>query len=346
MPDHLIAPHGGRLVDLMAAPDRADELRSASRDWTSLSLSPRQVCDLELLMNGALSPLDGFLGREDYDRVLNEMRIANGLLWPVPVVLDVTEETAESLEEGKPLVLRDPEGVMLAVMEVDEVWLPDREEEAERVFGTADRGHPGVARLLDEYGSRYVGGRIEGVRTPLHYDFLPLRLSPAVLRRRFARIGWRKVVAFQTRDPMHRAHVEIARRAAREAGANLLIHPVVGLANPGDIDHYTRVRTYQAAVDRFPPYTARLALLNLFTRLAGPREALWHAIIRKNHACTHIMVGRDHAGATDSATGEGFYDPEAAQEMASDFAAELGVTILPVEEMVYVEDLDAYRPEH
>ena len=329
----------------MATPDRAAELRARSRDWPSWDLSPRQVCDLELLLNGGFSPLRGFLGRADYESVCARMRLADGTLWPMPVTLDVSEGAAGMLSPGGSLALRDPEGVMLAVLHVGETWRPDRLAEARAVLGSEDPAHPGVAHLLERSLPVYVGGEIEGVERPRHYDFRPLRLTPAELRAEFARLGWRKVVAFQTRNPMHRAHHELTLRAATEAGASLLIHPVVGLTKPGDVDHYARVRCYEALLPRYPQHTVKLALLPLAMRMAGPREALWHAIIRKNHGCTHLIVGRDHAGPGSDTAGRPFYGPYDAQELVRAHEAELGVAMVPFRNMVYVEDHDSFMPD-
>jgi sulfate adenylyltransferase len=344
VPDSLIEPHGGELIDLIVGTDRGDELRAASRDWPSWDLTERQLCDLELLLNGSFSPLRGFLSRDDYETVCSGMRLGDGTLWPMPVMLDVTADVAESLSAGSTLALRDPEGVMLAVVHVDDVWQPDLPAEAEAVFGTANPEHPGIAFLLEQANPYYVGGRVEGLQLPVHYDFRLLRKTPAETRAEFARLGWRKVVAFQTRNPMHRAHVELTRRAAAETEANLLIHPVVGMTKPGDVDHYTRVRAYEAVIDRYPHNTAQIALLNLAMRMGGPREAIWHAIIRKNHGCTHLIVGRDHAGPGSDSQGNPFYGPYDAQELVTEHEAELGVTMVPFKMMVYVEDRDAYLP--
>jgi sulfate adenylyltransferase len=345
VPGHLIPPHGGKLVELLADPRRADELRVAARDWPSWDLAPRQLCDLELLLAGGFSPLAGFLTRADYEAVCAGTRLADGTLWPIPVVLDVPDTVAGTLGPGAPLALRDPEGVLLATLRVDEVWRPDRDAEARAIYGTTDRRHPGVAYLLDRTHPWYVGGRVEGLQPPVHYDFRALRLTPRELRADFTRLGWRRVVAFQTRNPLHRAHQELTLRAAKEAQANLLIHPAVGLTRPGDVDHYTRVRCYEAILQRYPPHTVKLALLPLAMRMAGPREAVWHAIIRKNYGCTHFIVGRDHAGPGAGADGRPFYDPYAAQERLSEHEAELGIRMVPFRMMVYLPDGDAYVPE-
>jgi sulfate adenylyltransferase len=342
--NRLISPHGGDLVDLVVDDERATELKAASRDWPSWDLTERQMCDLELLSNGAFSPLQGFLGKADYESVCAEMRLGDGTLWPIPIMLDVDAATAQSLEPGSTLALRDPEGVMLAAIHVEDVWQADREAEAKSVFGSDNREHPGVAHLLGRTNPFYVGGRVEAMQLPVHYDFRLLRRTPAELRAEFARQGWRKIVAFQTRNPMHRAHVELTMRAAAETEANLLIHPVVGMTKPGDVDHYTRVRAYQSIIDRYPRNTAKLSLLNLAMRMGGPREALWHAIIRKNHGCTHLIVGRDHAGPGSDSQGNPFYGPYDAQDLLVKYEEELGVTMVPFKLMVYVEDQDTYLP--
>ena len=345
MTDHLIAPHGGSLVDLLASAERAAELKEASRDWRSWDLTPRQLCDLELLMNGAFSPLQGFMVKKDYESVCSSMRLADGTLWPIPIVLDLPEELAKGLKPGTSLALRDPEGVMLAALHIDDIYAPDRGAEAEAVYGSRNPEHPGVAHLLNRTHPCYVGGRIEGLQRPGHHDFRALRHTPAELRTEFQQLGWRRVVAFQTRNPMHRAHLELTLRAGKEANANLLIHPVVGMTQPGDVDHYTRVRCYQALLPRYPQTTVHLSLLPLAMRMGGPREAVWHAIIRKNYGCSHLIVGRDHAGPGSDSQGKPFYGPYDAQELLREHESELGVAMVPFRMMAYVEDKDSYMPQ-
>ena len=342
MTDHLIAPHGGALVNLMVDHERAMELKATSRDWPSHDLTARQLCDLELLFNGGFSPLRGFMTRCDYEDVCQSMRLSDGVLWPVPVTLDVPEALAKSLKPGSILTLRDEEGVMLAALHVEDVWQPNRATEAEAVFGSANPEHPGVQHLLERTKPFYVGGRLEGLQQVSHYDYRQLRHTPAELRTEFSKLGWRQVVAFQTRNPMHRAHQELTLQAAKEAEANLLIHPVVGMTKPGDVDHYTRVRCYQVLIGRYPKKTAMLSLLPLAMRMGGPREAVWHAIIRKNHGCTHLIVGRDHAGPGSDSTGTPFYGPYDAQDLLRTQEQELGVKMVPFKMMVYVEELDSY----
>ncbi|MDH3606232.1 MAG: bifunctional sulfate adenylyltransferase/adenylylsulfate kinase [Acidimicrobiia bacterium] len=344
MANNLITPHGGALVDLLAPQDRIAELMAPGRGVPEWSLTPRQLNDIELLINGGFSPLTGFMTQSDYDAVRGDMRLADGTLWPMPITLDVTEEVAKKLDVGGELELRDPEGVLIAVLHVEDVWQPDLEAEAAAVFGSTDAGHPGVAHLMRSTNPYYVGGRLEGLQLPVHYDFRSLRKTPAQLRDDFTRSGWRRIVGFQTRNPMHRAHQEITLRAAKDVEANLLIHPVVGLTKPGDIDHYTRVRCYQAILHHYPKSTATMALLPLAMRMGGPREAVWHAIIRKNFGVTHFIVGRDHAGPGSDAGGTPFYGPYDAQEMLRTHEEEIGVEMVPFRMMVYLPDDDAYAP--
>jgi sulfate adenylyltransferase len=345
MADHLITPYGGALVDAIVDDERASELRKASTYWPSLDLTPRHLCDLELLLSGGFSPLRGFLGSADVASVCADMRLSDGTLWPIPVTLDVPDELANQVGPGATVALRDPEGVMLAALHVEEVYRPDRRAEAQGVFGTTDPAHPGVAHLLERTHPNYLAGTLEGIQLPAHHDYAALRYTPAELRAEFTRQGWRRVVAFQTRNPLHRAHHELTLRAAKEVEANLLIHPVVGMTKPGDVDHYTRVRCYQAIMDGYPHNTAMLSLLPLAMRMGGPREAVWHAIIRRNHGVTHLIVGRDHAGPGADSQGRPFYGPYDAQDLARQHEAELGVTIVPFRRMVYVEQQDGYLPE-
>src|SRR5256885_10076989 len=341
MPDHLIAPHGGVLVDLLAGAERQRELKAHSREWPSWDLTPRQLCDLELIMSGGFSPLRGFLTRPDYEGVCHNMRLANKTLWPIPVTLDVPEEFAKALTPGSSkIALRDAEGVMLAVLRVEDVWQPDRKAEAKAVIDTTSPIHPGVNYLLNKENPWYVGGRVEGLQPPAHYDFKNLRLTPAELRVEFARLGWRRVVAFQTRNPMHRAHVELTLRAAKQVETNLLLHPAVGVTKLGDVDYFTRVRCYQRLLTKYPHDTAKLALLPLAMRMGGPREAIWHGLIRKNHGCTHMIVGRDHAGPGKDADGKPFYGPYDAQELFQTHQADIGVTMVPFNMIVYLERHD------
>jgi sulfate adenylyltransferase len=338
-------PHGGELKNLYLPESERDAEKRRARDIASLDLTMRQLCDIELLLNGAFSPLEGFLGKADYDRVVKEMRLASGTLWPMPITLDVTEEFAASLSEADTVALRDQEGVLIATLEVSSIYRPDKRLEARSVFGTEDEAHPAVRHLMHSVHPVYVGGRLRGVESPTHYDFKHLRDTPREMRDRFQKLGWRKVVAFQTRNPMHRAHLELTFRAAKEVEANLLIHPVVGMTKPGDVDHFTRVRCYEHLLAHYPEQTTALSLLPLAMRMGGPREALWHAIIRKNYGCTHFIVGRDHAGPGADSAGKPFYGPYDAQQLMQEYAEELDITMVPFKNMVYVEDRAQYMPD-
>jgi len=340
----LIEPHGGTLRELYLSPEAAAAEKQQAREYPSWDLTYRQLCDLELLLNGAFSPLEGFLGQADYERVLADMRLSNGILWPMPVTLDVTTAFAESIAPGSRVALRDPEGVLLAVLDVTSIWRPDKAAEAIQVFATDDPLHPGVDYLLNKAHPVYLGGRLLGIEAPTHYDFKHLRDTPRDLRDKFKKWGWRRVVAFQTRNPMHRAHYELTFRAAQLTEANLLIHPVVGMTKPGDIDHYSRVRCYERLLQYYPEQTTTLSLLHLAMRMGGPREGLWHAIIRKNHGCTHFIVGRDHAGPGNDGQGKPFYDPYAAQDMVARYQEELGIQMVPFQEMIYVQERAEYAP--
>ncbi len=335
-------PHGGELKDLYLDAKAAEAEQQAARDCVSWDLTERQLCDIELVMNGAFSPLEGFLNRDDYDAVVSGMRLKNGVLWPMPITLDVSEEFAAGIKTGDKVALRDLEGVLIATLDIGDIWAPDKNVEAQGTYGTTDDKHPAVHYLNNIAHPVYVGGKLSGLETPTHYDFKHLRDSPAELRARFKKLGWRKVVAFQTRNPMHRAHQEITLRAARDVEANLLVHPVVGMTKPGDVDHYTRVRCYEHILTQYPEQTSMLSLLPLAMRMGGPREALWHAIIRKNYGCTHIIIGRDHAGPGQDSQGKDFYGPYDAQHLLKAHAEELDISMVPFQMMVYAENRAEY----
>ena len=329
--------------ELYAPFDEADKLKQEAGELPSWDLTPRQICDLELLMNGGFYPLTGFLGQADYTSVVENMRLADGSLWPMPITLDVGQDFADKLKTGQKIALRDLEGVILAILDVSDIYTPDKSKEAEMVFGADDSAHPAVNYLHNSAGAVYLGGKITGINTITHYDFRARRDSPNELRSFFRKVGWRRIVAFQTRNPLHRAHQELTFRAAKEAQANLLIHPIVGLTKPGDIDHFTRVRCYEAVLDQYPSSTTSMSLLNLAMRMAGPREAVWHGLIRRNHGCTHFIVGRDHAGPGKNSQGEDFYGPYDAQDLFRAHQEEMGIEMVDFKHMVYVQERAQYE---
>lgn len=318
--------------------------RKKLHHFPSLTLTQRQQFDLELLLNGGFSPLNGFMGKADYESVLQSSRLADGNVWPMPICLDVDAEFAEQLVSGNFISLHDSEGIVLALLEVADIWQPDKLVEVSAVYGTDNPEHPGVYFLLEKTKPYYVSGRVMGFSLPHYVDFKHLRATPAMTRDYFKQQGWQRIVGFQTRNPMHRAHQELSLRAAQKAEANLLIHPVVGLTKPGDVDHYTRVRCYEHLLSCFPEQTTLLRLLPLAMRMAGPREALWHAIIRKNYGCTHFIVGRDHAGPGKDKSGKPFYGVYDAQEMVHRFEKDIGIKMIPFQEVVYVKERAQYIP--
>eukprot|EP01100_Stratorugosa_tubuloviscum_P005952 TRINITY_DN25_c1_g1_i7.p1 TRINITY_DN25_c1_g1~~TRINITY_DN25_c1_g1_i7.p1 ORF type:complete len:579 (-),score=315.59 TRINITY_DN25_c1_g1_i7:560-2296(-) len=337
------SPYGGVLCDLVATGDKLKALIEESYELISLTLNERHLCDIELLLNGGFSPLTGFMNQPDYQRVVEELRLVNGTLFPLPITLDVSKEKAESFKIGQRVALRDPEGSLVAIITIESIYEPDRAREAEKCFGANDIAHPAVFYLQRESGTHYIGGSIEGVQLPTHYDFVHLRFTPAQLREYIKSQGWKRIVAFQTRNPMHRSHKELTERAARDADANLVIHPVVGMTKPGDVDHYTRVRCYKEIMNYYPNGLATLSLLPLAMRMAGPREAIWHAIIRRNYGCSHFIVGRDHAGPGNNSQGKPFYSDYEAQNLVNQYINELGIKILNYQMVVYVEDISDYR---
>jgi len=329
--------------ELYAPFDEANKLKQEASELPSWDLTPRQICDLELLMNGGFYPLTGFLGQADYTSVVENMRLADGTLWPMPITLDVGQDFADKLKTGQKIALRDLEGVILAILDVSDIYTPDKSKEAEMVFGADDSKHPAVNYLHNTAGAVYLGGKITGINTITHYDFRARRDSPNELRSFFRKVGWRRIVAFQTRNPLHRAHQELTFRAAKETQANLLIHPIVGLTKPGDIDHFTRVRCYEAVLDQYPSSTTSMSLLNLAMRMGGPREAVWHGLIRRNHGCTHFIVGRDHAGPGKNSQGEDFYGPYEAQDLFREHQDEMGIEMVDFKHMVYVQERAQYE---
>ncbi|KAJ9328302.1 hypothetical protein DTO027B5_1797 [Paecilomyces variotii] len=340
-------PHGGVLKDLLArdAP-RHDQLVAEAEKLPAITLTERQLCDLELIMNGGFSPLEGFMTEKDYDGVVEKERLADGNVFSMPITLDVSKQVISDagLKPGARVTLRDfRDDRNLAILTVEDIYQPDKAKEAKLVFG-GDEEHPAIKYLYTKVQEYYIGGKIDAVNKLDHYDYVGLRFTPAELRTHFDKLGWSRVVAFQTRNPMHRAHRELTVRAARARQANVLIHPVVGLTKPGDIDHFTRVRVYQALLPRYPNGMAALALLPLAMRMGGPREAIWHAIIRKNHGATHFIVGRDHAGPGKNSKGQEFYGPYDAQHAVEKYRDELGIEVVEFQQVTYLPDTDEYRP--
>ena len=332
------------IPELYVSAESALKLKDQAGALPSWDLTARQACDLELLMNGGFFPLKGFNSEADYNGIVADMRLADGTLWPIPITLDVSDAFADKVAPGQEIALRDAEGVILAILAVSDKWVPNKAIEAENVYGADDLAHPAVNYLHNIAGKTYLGGAITGLQAPVHYDFRSRRDTPNELRAYFRKVGWNKVVAFQTRNPLHRAHQELTFRAAKEAQANLLIHPVVGMTKPGDVDHFTRVRCYEAVIDKYPASTTTMSLLNLAMRMAGPREAVWHGLIRRNHGCTHFIVGRDHAGPGKNSAGKDFYGPYEAQDLFTKYESEIGVKMVDFKHMVYVQEKAQYYP--
>lgn len=322
------------LQPLLVDDARARDLKQASMDLPSLTLTQRQLCDLELLMSGAFTPLAGFMDEKTTATVLEGARLPDATLWPIPVNLDVTETLADKLATGDRLALRDSEGFMLAVLTVSDIWRPDREREAQLVYGTGDVSHPGVAYVKEQVQPVYVGGNVEGIELPTHYDYENLRDTPEELRHLFHRLGWRRVVGFHATRPMHRLHREITLTAAKQAAANILLQPVVGVGRPRDMSRFARVKCYQAIQKHYPHGLTTLSLLPLAMRMAGPREAVWHAIIRRNYGCTHFIVGPDHGSPPDDGHGR-FYEPYAAQAHLAQCESAIGIKMVPFQRLAY-----------
>ena len=344
--EHLIAPHGGKLCNLLVDEDQAEALKTASGDFLSISLNQRQLCDLELLLCGAFSPLTGFMVQEAYESVINKLCLPGGALWSLPVTFDVPAAQAGKIEPGQQLALRDDEGFMLAILTVADKWQPDKQREASEVFGTTSTEHPGVRYLLEQVHDTYIGGEVTGIQMPIHNDFETLRDTPQELRHLFSRLGWQNVVGFHTCKPMHRLHREITLQAAKEAQANILLHPSVGMTKPGDLHYYARVHCYQAIRHHYPHSMAVLSLLPSAVRMAGPREVLLNAIIRQNYGCSHYIVGPQHAEPPAvREDGPCFYPRYAAQKMMEAHQHELEIRMVPVREMSYLPDSGTFKPD-
>ncbi len=341
--EHLITPYKGQLVNLLLDGDDAERIKTESESYPAVLLTQRQKCDLELLVTGALSPLTGFMSQREYESVINNTSLSDGTIWPIPYYLDLTKEQAESINVGDVIALRDIEGFMPAIMTVESKWTPDKKLEAENVYGTTDTDHPGVDYLMNTVGDVYIGGRVDAIELPFNYDFEALRFTPAELRQHFEKLGWRSIVAFHTSKPMHAVHYEMTMRASKQANAHILIHPVVGMAKPGDLHYYSRVHCYEAILKQYPKSLISLALIPMAMRMAGPREALMNAIIRQNYGCTHYIVGTEHAGPPNVRdSGKRFYPTGASQKYVNQYKDDLDIEIINIEELCYDEDKESF----
>ena len=341
--DHLITPYKGELVNLLLDESDAEHVKIESESYPAITLTQRQQCDLELLVTGALSPLTGFMNQKEYESVIDNTTLTDGTVWPIPYYFDLTEEQAESINVGDIIALRDIEGFMPAVMIVESKWQPDKTKEAENIYGTTDTEHPGVDYLMNTVGDVYIGGRVDAVQLPFNYDFETLRFTPAELRQHFEKLGWRSIVAFHTSKPMHAVHYEMTMRASKQANAHILIHPVVGMAKPGDLHYYSRVHCYEAILKQYPKSLVSLALIPMAMRMAGPREALMNAIIRQNYGCTHYIVGTEHAGPPNVRdSGKRFYATGASQQYVEQYKDDIDIEIINIEELCYDEDKEKF----
>ncbi len=338
---NLISPYGGELVDLIVPPENREELIDYANRLPSIQLTTRNICDLELLATGAFSPLKTFMNRADFESVSREMRLENGLIFPIPVGLPV--EHFDALKLDAEIALRDAKNDLLAILTVEEIYEWSPESFAENVLGTQDFRHPLVTEI-QHWGKFNISGNLQVLNLPKHYDFQDLRLSPKQTREKLAEFNNPNVVAFQTRNPIHRAHEEMTKRAAEIADATLLIHPVVGMTKPGDVDYLTRVRSYRALVkNHYDADKTLLALFPLAMRMAGAREALWHAVIRRNYGASYFIVGRDHASPGLDSNGKPFYEPNAARKLVKKYAEEIGVGVMSFDEMLYLPDENRFE---
>ena len=340
----MIKPHGKTLVSFHLSADELSEYSELSNKTASLTLSLKQQCDFEMISNGAFSPLSTFNNQKDYEEILLNNKLSNGLVWPIPIVLDVPDQFLKSLDKNEYISLRNTEGFLLAILKVKEFWAPNKKEEANLVFKSNDPNHPGVDYLFNHTNNNYISGELVPIQENKYFDFTHLRKSPQEVRDFFRLNNWKDVIAFQTRNPMHRAHYELTKLAMDEHNSKLLIHPVVGISKPGDIDHFTRVKCYQHIIKYYPENSVELSLINLAMRMAGPKEALWHAIIRKNYGCNRIIIGRDHAGPGVNAEGKPYYQPYDAQELIAQYQEELEIKMVPFKEMVFAKNKKTYLP--
>jgi len=341
--EHLITPYKGKLINLLLDDATSERIKQESESYFAITLTQRQQCDLELLVTGALSPLTGFMNQKEYESVVNNTSLPDGTIWPIPYYLDLTEEQAASINVGDVIALRDIEGFMPAVMAVESKWQPDKNKEAENIYGTSDTDHPGVEYLMNTVGNVYIGGKVDAVQLTYHYDFESLRFTPAELRQHFDKLGWRSIVAFHTSKPMHAVHYEMTMRASKQANAHILIHPVVGMAKPGDLHYYSRVHCYEAILKQYPKSLVSLALIPVAMRMAGPREALMNAIIRQNYGCTHYIVGTEHAGPPNVRdSGKRFYATGESQKYVDQYKDDIDIEIINIEELCYDENKERF----
>ena len=331
------------LVSLLVNEKQHTLLKKISASMPDVILNDRQICDFELLTTGVFSPLKGFMKQIDYESVLDRMRLESGQLWPVPICLDIPENFAVTLETGQSIALRDQEGFLLGIMNIEDIWPFEIEKEALAVYNTLDKFHPGVDYLYNKSGKYYVGGEIQAINLPIHPDFKQIRNSPDEVRNIFSKLGWKRIVGFQTRQPIHRPQFEMTIQAMRKAKANLLLLPIAGVTKPGDFDHFTRMRCYQKVAAHYPPDSYVLNLLPMAMRMAGPREAILHMIIGRNFGCTHFVIGHDHASPGNNSSNIPFYKYDKATDLARNATKELGVEIITFEEMVYLPFEDEYK---
>ncbi|GAB6905552.1 Adenylyl-sulfate kinase [Desulfosarcina cetonica] len=339
--------HGGKCINLLVDPERSALLKKISTELPSIAINDRQLCDFELLTTGAYSPLAGFMTRSNYESVLDRMKLQDGTIWPMPICLDVSEIVARPLEGGQSVVIRDSEGFLLAILHVEDIWKPDKAKEAELLYGTTDKNHPGVANLLNATGDFYVGGSLEVMNLPLHFDFKQLRMTPPEVRGMYKKLGWKRIVGYHTTNTLHRSEFEMAIGAMRKSQANLLLMPGVGISGPGDFDYYTRVRCYRHVLGYFPPESVVISLLPNSTRQAGPRDALLQCIIGRNYGCTHFIIGPRHADPKSKNGETPYYDSDDTQALVTELAGDLGMGVVSSKELVYLpfEDEFAVRDE-
>jgi len=335
--------YGEQSITQILSQDKSEQLKKEIPVNCNVALSQRQLCDLEMILNGAMNPLNGFMDEKNYNSVLENFSLNSSLMWSLPITLDVSKEQLDGFDGADQVGLCDGEGFMLAIMDVTSVWKANKENEALKIYATKDASHPGVKYLLNEVKEYYIGGEVRGIQLPTHYDFESLRHTPESIRSEFQRWGWDKVVAFHTSKPMHRVHYELTTQAAKSLGANLLIQPVSGVGKPGDLAYYSRVHCYQAIIKHYPKYLAALSLVPQAMRMAGPREAIHNMIVRQNYGCSHFIMGPEHASPPGArAGGQRFYEMYSAQTLVEEFQDKLDVKMFPVEEMGYSMGRGAY----